>query len=194
MTDKPSVVEALSAVMGDVQAVGKTCTVPGCGKKHLARGWCAMHYSRMRNHGSLADPPSHQERTASLEDRLWPRIDKSGDCWIWTGAINASGYGAIGNAGKVLRVHRVVYDLLVGPIPDGLQLDHLCRVRACCRPDHLEPVDNRTNWLRGEHPTAVMLRTDRCQRGHIYSVHRRARPDGTGYCGACALLHERKAS
>lgn len=160
------------------------CTVEGCGKPHLSRGWCSMHYSRMRNHGTLADPV---KKVWPLADRLWPRIDKNGagGCWIWTGAINAQGYGAIGVDGKVKRVHRVVYMLLVGDIPDGLHLDHLCRRRHCCNPDHLEPVTNRQNWERGFSPGAVTIRDDRCARGHVYSENARLRPNGARTCRLC---------
>lgn len=126
-----------------------------------------------------------------FEERLWERVDKvSGEagCWLWTGALNADGYGAVGRDNKVLRVHRVTYELLVGPIPDGMQLDHLCRNRACCNPKHLEPVTNKENWLRGQHHTAVMLRENKCGRGHEMTeentYHRR-----TGrMCRACVLL------
>jgi hypothetical protein len=89
-----------------------------------------------------------------IEERLFPRIDASGDCWIWTGAIHKrNGYGVI-NKGRRLgaaRVHRVVWELLVGPVEPGLDLDHLCRVRACCNPDHLQPATRLTNVTRGSH-------------------------------------------
>lgn len=88
-----------------------------------------------------------------IEDRLFPRIDADGPCWLWTGATNRNGYGAI-NRGRRLgmaRVHRVVWELLVGPIPEDMDLDHLCRIRTCCNPDHLEPVTRALNVARGAH-------------------------------------------
>lgn len=96
----------------------------------------------------------------------------------------------------MLRVHRVVYELLVGPIPEGLQLDHLCRNRVCGNPDHLEPVTNRENWIRGENLTARTVRNDICQRGHPFSANARVRPNGSRTCRACERLayERRKAS
>lgn len=75
-------------------------------------------------------------------------------CWIWTGARNADGYGVIrvgGRGSSPALAHRTAFELLVGPIPDGRELDHVCRVRACVNPTprHLETVDHRTNIVRG---------------------------------------------
>lgn len=103
--------------------------------------------------------------------RLWTRITwESSDCWIWTGGRNAQGYGVISLTAAFVRyrypAHRVLYERLIGPIPEGLQLDHLCRVHACVRPDHLEPVTNRENTMRGNAPMAVVARTGVCPRGH----------------------------
>lgn len=125
-----------------------------------------------------------------FEERLWERIDKNAPngCWLWTRALNASGYGVVGRENKILRVHRVTYELLVGPIPEGMQLDHLCRVRACCNPDHLEPVTNRENWLRGQHHTAVMIRENKCKRGHEMTEENTYwRKNGGRLCRACVL-------
>lgn len=80
---------------------------------------------------------------------LADRIDADGSCWIWTGAITAHGYGTVGIDGRTRPVHRVVYEALTGEaIPDGLDLDHLCRVRSCVNPDHLEPVSRSENVRR----------------------------------------------
>lgn len=86
-----------------------------------------------------------------LADRLFPKLDASGPCWLWTGALNRYGYGHISRGRRLgaVRVHRAVWELLVGPIADGLELDHVCRVRHCCNPDHLEPVTRAVNVARG---------------------------------------------
>lgn len=76
-------------------------------------------------------------------------------CWLWQGEMNRNGYGRVWVNGKRLMSHRVTYELLVGPIADGLVLDHLCKNRACCNPEHLEPVTIRENTLRGN---AVLFR------------------------------------
>jgi hypothetical protein len=87
------------------------------------------------------------------------------DCWQWTGSRSDNGYGNFTVGGRTFLVHRLAYQMHVGPIPAGLQLDHLCRNRSCCNPAHLEPVTCRTNALRGEHPLVVVHRSNLCQRG-----------------------------
>jgi len=69
-------------------------------------------------------------------------------CWLWTGGLNKAGYGRLETADGSDRAHRVSYARLVGPIPEGLELDHLCRTRACIRPDHLQPVTHHQNVKR----------------------------------------------
>jgi hypothetical protein len=95
-------------------------------------------------------------------------------CWLWTGTTGRDGYGKIGvkradGTWRSLRAHRVSYEIHVGPIPDGLHLDHLCRNRRCVRPDHLEPVTNRVNSLRGAGACAVNAVKTHCRRGHEYT-------------------------
>ena len=88
------------------------------------------------------------------------RIPDSG-CWEWTGALNSRGYGAVGVFGVSKSTHRVAYELLVGPIPDDLQIDHLCRNKPCCNPEHLEPVTALTNMQRRPD-----VNKTHCLRGH----------------------------
>lgn len=95
------------------------------------------------------------------------------DCWMWQGGKTKAGYGMIWLGGKKEYVHRAIYQLLVGPIPDGLQLDHLCRNRACCNPKHLEPVTNRENCLRGMAPLVNGQNSrskTHCPAGHPYDA------------------------
>src|SRR6266496_2265386 len=96
------------------------------------------------------------EALDGLVTRFWAKVDRSGGsraCWLWTGKTGRDGYGRIGLGGRGalvrVRAHRFAYELLIGPIPDGLQIDHLCRVRHCVNPAHLEPVTQRENILRG---------------------------------------------
>ncbi len=108
----------------------------------------------------------------SLLERLMTRIvvDDNG-CWVWQGSITTEGYGQIRGGGRMLRTHRASYEEWVGPIPEGLQIDHLCRVRACCNPVHLEPVSAKINAERGEGglATAVLQRAKtHCPQGHPY--------------------------
>jgi hypothetical protein len=122
----------------------RVCSAPGCDRPHLSRGLCMTHYQRQTRLGQL-DLPTRP----SLEDRLWSRVTKTDTCWLWTGSCTTAGYGTVGRGSdEWFYVHRLAYELLVGPIPDGLTIDHLCRVRHCVRPDHLEPVTRAENTRR----------------------------------------------
>jgi hypothetical protein len=111
-----------------------------------------------------------------------------GDCWTFRGAlVNGYGYTHVVDAPGKYRTafaHRVVYEELVGPVPTGKDLDHLCRNRACVNPDHLQPVSRRENLLRGQTIVARQVRRTHCPRGHEYTentyLYRNMR-----YCRAC---------
>lgn len=91
-------------------------------------------------------------------------------CWEWQGpAFHNDGYGHMSIGDRARLVHRVAYERWVGRIPEGLQIDHLCRNPRCSRPDHLDPVTSRINTLRGEGITAANVRRARCPRGHELS-------------------------
>jgi hypothetical protein len=112
-------------------------------------------------------------------ETFWARVDRSDTtgCWLWLGPVNRKGYGAVYFWGGTQSAHRVAYTLAVGPIPAGMQLDHLCRVRACVNPAHLELVTGLENTRRG---MKGVLRT-RCAQGHeltpenTYTQHGRRR-------------------
>jgi hypothetical protein len=168
------------------------CAVGDCHERTSARGWCNRHYQQWRRWG---DPLG---KAPSREERFWVRVNKDGSvpecrpelgpCWVWTGGKHTGGYGSDG--GRL--AHRTSYELLVGPIPAGLQLDHLCRVRLCVRPQHLEPVTQRENIWRGESLSIVTARTNRCRRGHemagvnVYIVPK----TGDRRCLACVAIRE----
>lgn len=78
-----------------------------------------------------------EEYTAEISARFWSKVDKSGDCWIWSGTPASRGYGAFSAQGRTLRAHRVAWELTFGAIPNGLLVCHRCDVRNCVRPDHL---------------------------------------------------------
>lgn len=104
---------------------------------------------------------------ASLPMRMRQKISHEDGCWPWIGRINNSGYSEVWYEGASCKAHRVIYALLIGPIPSGLQLDHLCRNRRCVNPEHLEPVTSRVNTLRGVSIPAQNARKTHCVRGHL---------------------------
>lgn len=103
-----------------------------------------------------------------LEIRFWSKVDKTGSCWLWTAGCSGDGYGQIKIDGHQCKPHRIAYELLVGPIPEGMHIDHLCRIPTCVRPEHLEAVSQRVNILRGIGATACHARQTHCKRGHAF--------------------------
>lgn len=95
-------------------------------------------------------------------------VDAAG-CWNWTQCRNTDGYGVVGRNRRRYPAHRYAWTLLRGPIPDGMELDHLCRNRGCVNPDHLEPVTHTENILRGDSPQAINSRKTHCIRGHEFT-------------------------
>lgn len=98
--------------------------------------------------------------------KIIANTDRAGDCWLWTAGRFASGYAQMRHNGTVSRVHRVSYELAYGPIPAGLVIDHLCRVKNCVRPDHLEAVTQQENLLRGATVNAANAAKSHCIHGH----------------------------
>lgn len=125
------------------------------------------------------------------DERFWEKVDKSGDCWLWT-ASTTWGYGAFRTRAPRdwVKAHRYSYERLVGPIPVGLQLDHLCRNRRCVRPDHLEPVTQRENLMRGDTLPARAAAKLICDYGHDDWRQRR---DGSRFCRTCANAAKNRA-
>lgn len=138
--------------------------------------------------------PYPQRAVRPLEERIFEKVDADGCCWLWTGAKNIGGYGAVslGRRDGAAIVHRLVWKLLVGPIPEGMELDHLCRVRECCNPDHLQPVTRAVNVARGAQRAGIHRRAA-CINGHPFT------PDntittlrGTHTCRTCRCLANRR--
>jgi hypothetical protein len=118
-------------------------------------------------------------RTAAFFKRA-VRNDEGG-CWPWLGAHTKAGYGVLSVKRERVYAHRYAYTLFKGPIPEGLQLDHLCRNRGCCNPEHLEAVTRRENILRGVAPAAQHAKKTHCPKGHAYDRVRR----GQRECKRC---------
>lgn len=165
----------------------RTCTLDDCDLPHVARGYCNGHYQRWYKYGDPLAVGRGPQQTAS--DRFWSRV-VGGDmdsCWIWQGATNAAGYGRFFDH-RDHQAHRWAYENMRAPIPAGLEIDHLCRTRACVNPWHLEPVTGRVNRQR----TSVAMATH-CQRNHEFTpdnTYRKPKRQ-TRECIQCRALNRR---
>ena len=140
----------------------------------------------------------YTRRPRPIADRFWSHVQKPDDavgCWMWTGSTSNGGYGAFFPAeDEAVGAHRFAYELVKGPIPEGRQLDHLCRNRLCVNPDHVEPVTQHENLLRGEGFAGINSRATHCPKGHPYSGENLyVRPDRPGRgCKECKRESVRK--
>ncbi len=154
---------------------GRRCTAPGCEAKHYGLGYCQVHYSKAKRRPhrkstkacSACGGPYYARGWCKTHYRAWKRsgspqrrretlperisrfvVESPNGCWEWNGSRFKTGYGKMRIDGRTVSVHRASYEAHVGPIPDGLQIDHLCRNRPCCNPAHLEPVTASENLRR----------------------------------------------
>ena len=181
------------------------CSIDGCVNRQVARTWCDTHYRRWVRMGT----PYRGE--LSVEDKSTRHVQRNSatGCWIWTGHITRWGYGrhTMGR-GNATHAHRWSYEHFVGPVPDGLELDHIChstdlscrggptcRHRRCCNPAHLEPVTHAENIGRGR---TRPLKTH-CKYGHEFNETNThvfiRRGDGATVraCRPCARDRQRRA-
>lgn len=179
------------------------CAVEDCsGHGPFVLGWCPKHYQRYRRNGSPTTPAAKP----SLEDLFWAKVDKDGPlpdfapdlgpCWIWQAARTKHGYGMFGVSPPRLA-HRRAYEWLVGPIPEGLPLDHLCRVPPCVNPQHLEPVTHTQNMRRSPITLATInAAKTHCAQGHPFDEAntRRQRVSGWRICATCARAAVREST
>lgn len=171
---------------------------------------CVKHYKRWKKHGDPLKVLPHGYR-GTPEERFWPKVDKNGPipehaphlgrCWVWTGASN-HGYGVFyatpareqpDGKQRLMPAHQFSYELHVRPVPDGFELDHLCRNHACVNPEHLDPVTHHENILRGVSPAAEHARRETCPEGHDYDVIE-TRPNGrtSRRCSLCDNKNQRE--
>ncbi len=180
----------------------KTCKARYCDRLVVGHGWCVKHYNRWI---AGKDPEAPTWHDMTIEERFLSKVDKNGPvpgwrpdlgpCWVWTAARHSFGYGAFcpGN-GDTVAAHRWSYEHFVGPIPDGLEIDHLCRNPPCCRPDHLDPVTGYDNQHRSP-ITFASINSGKafCDRGHEFTPENtRIAANGTRSCKECARMAVRR--
>lgn len=133
--------------------------------------------------------------TVPPEDRFWQKVVPTGFCWGWGGYHSRTGYAQFTPhpGDSPIPAHRYGYEQLVGPIPDGLVLDHLCRNRGCVNPDHLQPVTQQENTLRGFGPAAMLAARTHCDKGHEFTPENTTpRANGGRLCRQCERAWRRE--
>jgi hypothetical protein len=169
------------------------CLMDDCPRDAVARDLCGKHWQRWRKWGDPTVTKLDRDRT--VEERFWEKVDKDGPvpdyrpelgpCWVWT-ASTMEGYGSFWIDGKSIGAHRMTYGWFVGEVPEGHEIDHLCRVRHCVNPAHLEAVTHWTNVVRGVSPWGLNAVKTHCPQGHEYDEENAYIYDGERHCRICS--------
>lgn len=169
-----------------------TCSVSDCDRPVVARGWCRRHYNRWHLHGDpLGGGPDRPRKAVTVPrgatpgERFWAKVEKTDGCWTWTAALDEKGYGSFHVDGRTWRAHRFAWVLDGRELVDGMELDHLCRNRACVRVDHLDQVTGHENILRSENMAALNARKTHCPQDHEYTPENTYLWQGWRICRTC---------
>lgn len=173
------------------------CRVEGCKRVAQAKELCTTHYNRWLAHG---DPLAVAYIVGDHVKRFWSKVDRRGasECWPWLGYVAPTGYGQMGIRHRSVLAHRMAYELLRGPIPAEMDLDHTCHDpavcfegtscphRRCVNPAHLQPATHRANLLRSNSPAMLNAQKESCDQGHAFDDENTyRRPSGGRECRAC---------
>jgi hypothetical protein len=170
--------------------VAVVCQNPDCQKE-----FSITPSMKARGKGKFCSTGCRYYKTVA--ERFWKKVNKDGPihpelgtpCWLWMACCDKNGYGQFGIRGKTYLAHRVSYEILQRSIPEGLTLDHLCRVRHCVNPNHLEPVIKLVNTMRGVSFGALNKQKTACKRGHPYnSTNTRISSKGYRDCRKCNAI------
>jgi len=162
-----------------------TCSIPGCDRNVAGRGWCMKHYLRWRTHGDPAVKMTNKGESAVYRLLDSVCVTPRG-CWVRESSLIKGGYSVLSVDGKLVFAHRYAHEFWNGPIPDGFEVDHLCRQPACCNPEHLEAVTPRVNWERSQSRTRINALKAECLRGHPFDKENTyVDPSGGRTCRAC---------
>lgn len=165
------------------------CSVADCTRKHFAAGLCGPHYKRKWRYGDPEAGGLFRDGTIESDIARMHRFSQLTDegCLVWIGSFDTMGYGRLIWKGKNHSSHRVMYQLVKGPIPEGLELDHLCSNKPCINPDHLEPVTHSVNLQR-----YYATKPNYCPHGHEYTEKNRLIDrNGVKRCRECVRANTR---
>lgn len=130
----------------------KVCSIEGCEKKLLARGWCSKHYQRWKSHGdALAEVNVHYD---TPEEAFAARTEWRNGCLVWTGHVQDAGYGVIQVKGRNMKAHRYAFIEAFGPVERHIEIDHRCHNKACCNISHLRALGKQQNQENRKGPNA----------------------------------------
>lgn len=152
------------------------CSIHDCQNRDWARGYCHKHLARFYKYSD----PNYTK--PSFQGKFWSKVSRSGGCFEWTSSLTSDGYGKVWDGSKTRLAHRVAYEFANGKIPNGLEIDHLCRNRRCVNPDHLEAVTAKINSQRSLSVSGVNFRKTHCQKGHVFD---QVNKNGHKICTQC---------